>query len=175
MWSLAKVDAPRLPFDPLDPRVERKHRQIVAALVCEQFELCGEIVLERAVPIEVVGREIEHHRRLGGEVERIFQLEGGCLADDRRALLDTPHEAAECGANVARDLHPQAGLAVDVPDQLNGGGLAVRARHGDEFVVEHSPCQLQLAQNRQPVGSCRGNHRRLCGHAGTLDDSANAP
>ncbi len=126
----------------------------------------------RAVPIEMIRRDVEQHRGLRRELERVFELERRCLADDRRARLDRLDERAERGADVAGDGDRQAGLAMDVADQLRRRRLAVRAGHGDELVLKQPPGELQLAEHRNPALARRFNDRRLRRNARALHERA---
>ena len=51
----------------------------------------------------MVGGYVQQHGRLGGEVDRVLELEGGCLTDDRRGRVDAAGERAERDPDVARD------------------------------------------------------------------------
>ena len=50
--------------------------------------------LDRPVAVEVVGGDVQQHRRLGREARGVLELEGGGLADDRRAPLDARRRAS---------------------------------------------------------------------------------
>ncbi len=127
------------------------------------------------MPVEVVGGDVQQNRRLGGERECVLELKRGSLADDGHIRSDRSHETAERGADVPGDRDRQAGGPVDVPDQLHRGGLAVRARHGHELVLQQAPGELQLAEHGHPARVGRGDDRRLPGHARTLDDGTDMP
>ena len=68
----------------LDSELEWRHGDVVVALTREDAQLRPHVGRERAVAVEVVGRDVQQHRRLGRERERVLELERGRLAHDRR-------------------------------------------------------------------------------------------
>ncbi len=56
--------------------------------------------------VEVVGRDVEQHRDLGGEGGAVLELEGGALADDRRVLVDLAPVAPRAGGRRCRRRRP---------------------------------------------------------------------
>ena len=78
-------------------------------------------------------------------------------------------------AHVARDRDRQARLAMDVPDQLHRGRLAVRAGHGDEFIRSIRQPSSSSPRTGRPRSSAARDHGRLRGHPRALDDRVHAP
>jgi len=52
-----------------------RHRDVLRALAREDAQLGRRVGLERPVTVEVVLRDVQQHRRLWGELERVLQLE----------------------------------------------------------------------------------------------------
>ena len=66
-------------LDPVHPQVSRDD---LCARPFEDTELRGAVRVEGAVPVEVVGLEIEEDRNVAGERVDILELEARELADD---------------------------------------------------------------------------------------------
>ena len=74
--------------------VDAQHRSVARALALEHAQLGGGVGLERPVPVEVVGRDVEQHGRVGAELLDALELKARELADDRPARLDAAREAS---------------------------------------------------------------------------------
>ena len=118
------------------PQLQRGDRGRVHGLAGEELELRAPVGLEGAVAVEMVLGEVEQHPGLGREGLRVLELEGGGLADDGRRGVERPGQPRERGAHVARDHHRQAGGPMHVPDQLDGGRLAVRSGDRHELIAQ---------------------------------------
>ena len=119
---------------------------VVVALVGEDPQLRRQVGLEVAVAVEVVGREVEEDRALGGEGGAVLELEAGALADDGRVGLDRADAAPASGVpTLPATATGSPAVAVDVAEQLGRGRLAVGAGDGEEAVRERAPGQLELA------------------------------
>ena len=117
--------------------------------------------------------EVQQNRGVGREGERVLELEGGCLADDRRAACRRfEQERRERAPDVPGDLDGQTGGAVDRSDQLDRRRLAIRAGDGDRLIREQSPGELQLAEHRHVACQRGRDHRGLARDARTLDDAS---
>ena len=97
----------------------------------DQARLQGRVVLDGAVPVEVIGRDVEQHADAGIERRRQLDLEGRHL-DDVEPIDGRRLQRQDRRADVAAHLHVAAGRAQDVGDQRRGGRLAVGAGNGDE-------------------------------------------
>ena len=69
--------------DPRRPGRDGATATIVVALLGEDAQLRGHVVVKGAVPVEMIGLEIEQHGGLGSERLGVLELKRGCLADDR--------------------------------------------------------------------------------------------
>ena len=78
--------------------------------------LDGRVVLDRAVPVEMVGRDVEQHADVGFKRWRQVDLKRRHL-DDMDAVARGRLERQDRRADVAADLHVAAGLAQDVGDR----------------------------------------------------------
>ena len=139
-------------------------------------ELGGLVGVERPVAVEVVLGEVEQHAGVGGEEQRVLELERRHLGDhDRRLRQAGAEERGQRGADVARHHHRQARGAVQVADQLDRRRLPVRAGDDDRLVRHQPPAQLELAQHADPGLAGGGDDRRLRGHPRALDHGLDAP
>ena len=111
----------------LDPFEAAAARHDLRAGALEDAQLRVAVGLERAVPVEVVGLEVQQHRHLAGELVHVLELEARQLADDERPRLDLAVEVGQRAADVPRGRSVQ-----DRAQQLGGRRLAVRAGHADE-------------------------------------------
>ena len=151
-------------------------------LVGEDPKLRREVGVHAPVAVEVVGRHVQQHGDLRGEPQRVLQLERGGLADDRRAR-------AERRVAVRRRCGEQAERVADVAGDCDRSArLRDRSRPISSTVVvlplvpvtatkrfcEQPPGQLELADHRDPPFARCGDHGRVGGDAGALDDAADA-
>jgi hypothetical protein len=127
-----------------------------------------------AVPVEVVGRDVEDGGCHGGDGALPVELEAGQLDGEHVVRLRVQDRLEDGCADVAGARRPQAGSAQDRGEHVDGGRLAVRA--GDRepgrrtFSGPHAPGQLHLS----PHGDARGRGREHEGvmgrHPGRGDD-----
>ena len=87
---------------------------------------------KRAVPVEVVGLEVEKDGDVAGERVDVLELEARELADDPRARVGLLRCVGERPADVAGNLRGAIVGAEDRAEQLGRRRLPVRARHADE-------------------------------------------
>ena len=161
--AVAEADAPRAAAEVLDLEAERRDRDGLVGLAGEDLELGLRVGLEGPVAVEVVGREVDQHRRLGRERLRVLELEGRDLADDGRVRGEAARERRQRRADVPRDRDRQPGLAVDVADQLGRGRLAVGPGDGDELVREQAPAHLDLPEHGDAALAGRHDQAGLLG------------
>jgi hypothetical protein len=157
----------------LDAR--RQDRDLPLGLAGEGQALGVVVGHDGTVPVEVVGTEAGEDRDVGGEGERVVQLEGGALADDDLGRPGAAGQRGQRSPDVPRDGHVAARPAQDVPEPLGDGGLPVRAGHRHERRVQQPPAELHLAEHGQPPLARGGDHGRPRRHPGGLDDRRGAP
>ena len=109
-----------------------EHRRGARGLgqVGQDLELGIAVRFERSVPFEMIGRDVEQHRRIGGEARRGLQLVGRRLRHEH-AVGALRHRGKAGVADVADGdgVHPR--LAQQVRRERGDRGLAVGARDGD--------------------------------------------
>jgi len=122
------------------------------------------------VAVEVVRkRGCEEDGALGGELDRVLELEAGGLADDRRGRVDRLGERGQRRADVAGDGDRLGGGPVDVAEQLDGRRLAVGAGYGEEAVGDRPPGKLELADHvNAAIESGQRSHGASRGTPGLL-------
>ena len=140
-----------------------------AVLVLEDPQLGGPVRVEVAVPVEMVGLQVEQHRDPGPEAVDVLELEARELADDPVVRRDVADELAERSADV-----PGGTRAEHRAEQLGRRRLAVRARHADDRVREQPRRQLDLAPDGDPTLARRHDERRFARNAGALDQHVDA-
>ena len=124
----------------------RHDRVVGLRLVLEDPELRVPVGVDRAVPVEMVGLEVEQHGDPRTELVDVLELEAGDLADDDLARLDPAVELRQRAADVAGD-----GRSEHDSEQLARRRLPVRPGHADDRVPEQPRAELDLA----PDGNAR--------------------
>ena len=84
----ARLGGQRVVGGELDAVEPEPARHDLRARALEDAELRVAVRLEGAVPVEVVGLEVEEHGDVAGERVHVLELEARELADDGRARLD---------------------------------------------------------------------------------------
>ena len=120
------------------------------AALRDQARLEAGVVLHGAVPVEVVGRDVEQHADAGRQRGRQLDLERRHL-DHVDAILGRRLQIQDGGADVAAHLRVPPGRAQDVGDQRRGRRLAVGAGDGDERRIRGSswPARGRTARRRR--------------------------
>ena len=158
----------RIELDAVEPEPPRHD---LRACALEDAQLRVAICLERSVPVEVVGLEVEEDGDVARERVHVLELEARELADDRRAGPDPLCDVGERAADVARDLGVLPVGAQDRGEQLRRRRLSVRAGYTDQQIaVEEPVAELDLAPDRDRMRTRGHDERRLGRHARALDD-----
>ena len=125
--------------------------------------------------VEVILLDVEQDRALGREGGGVLELKARRLADHHRLSGSTaPTSDASGVPTFPATATGKPAWPIDLAEQLHRGGLAVRARHGQEAVWQQAPGQLELAGDLEPARERLGHHGRLARHAGRLDHGARA-
>ena len=128
--------------------------------------LGGGVLVERAVPVDVVGSDVEAGRGPRRQGVRPVQLEARQLDGDDVVGLRVHDRLEHRGADVAGAAGPQPGRPQDRGEHLHGGRLAVGAGHGQPrrrpLTRPQPPRELHLAPHRD-AGRGRGGQQRLVG------------
>ena len=137
----------------------------------EDPELRVPVGLVGAVPVEVVGLEVEEDGDAKAQLVDVLELKRGELADDPIRPLD----GGEGVPDVARDGHVPSGRTEDRTQELDRGRLAVRARDADDRGRAEQPIpELDLAPDRNPSAPRLPDERRLARHSRALDEQLDA-
>ena len=140
------LSGPQHPHDDLVIEIDDRGRGAL-----EDARLGGRVLGEVAVPVEVVGRDVQDRGRL--ELQRVRRLE---LV---RGELEHVHrrgralEQVERGlAEVAADAHRKARGLCEFADECRHGALAVRAGDADHAPARFAGEQLDVADEVEAVG-----------------------
>ena len=182
------VSSGRSAMSPLSPNVTRRAEPgrstprsdgttatASGPLPAERVQLRLAVRDERAVAVEVVGREVEQHAprrartrscpRAGRRTPRRRPSSSGAISPTSDATAMPTLPATATGSPASRWTWPI---------QLGRRRLAVRPRHRDEVVRQHPPGQLQLSHQRDPARARRLHDRRRVRNAWALDERPDA-
>ena len=145
------------------PSMPEAARHDLRARALEDAELRVAVGLEGAVPVEVVGLEVEEDGDVAGERVDVLELEARELADDPGVRRRDLRRRRQRPADVAGDLDGPAGGAEDRAEQLGRRRLAVRPRDADRARRrrEQPVAELDLAPERDAARARAGDERRL--------------
>jgi hypothetical protein len=143
----------------------RKDSGVTGLLVLEDPQLRVAIALERAVPVEMVGLEVEEDRDAGSQLVDVFELEARQLADDPVVFAELPVQLRERAADVAGH-----GRLEHRPEQLAGRRLAVRAGDADQPGGQEPVAELDLTPDRDLARASTRHERGISRYARALDD-----
>jgi hypothetical protein len=119
------------------------------ARVAEEALLVREVGGDVAVPVEVVGREVEEQADVGRKSVRIGELEGAQLDDDPIGLLLPHRDLGERSADVAARQGAQSAGLEDLLAERGRRGLAVGTGDPDDPRGEVSVGELDLRDARR--------------------------
>ena len=153
-------DAPSREAQPLCHGAARlvgaQRAQAVGPHVRKDALLVRRVGLERAMPLDVVGRHVEHGRGARREPARAMQLEARQLGDEHLAG-GAPGDACDGRQS---DVAHRAGLqprgAQQLAGERGGRGLAVGPRDGEPVARALAPRELRLAHQ---LGAAAGRRR----------------
>ena len=111
--------------------VDAAQRGIARMLAGEHARLHGGVVLHGAMSIKVIRCQIGEDADLRVEPRHQVDLEGGQLQHIDAALHRLAQQEHRL-ADIAADVHVEAGLLQHVADEGGGRRLAIRARDGDD-------------------------------------------
>ncbi len=166
-----ELDAARFSGDGAEAGGE--HGRVARLLPLEQPQLRVSVLLEAAVPVEMVGLEVEQDADARPERVHVLELERGELEHEPGAVRRL--EPADRCADVAGDLDGYAAGTEDLADELGGRRLAVRAGDADDRARREEPrAQLDLAPHRESGRPRSADERRLAGHPRALHQHVGA-
>ena len=152
--------------------VSVEHGRIALVLVLEDPQLDARVLLQRAVPIEMIRRDVDQRGGVAVEAADVLELEAGQLADDDGALGEVRSDLAERDADVATDPVRQAVGTQHRANQLGRRRLPVGARHADDARArrQQAVAQLDLGPDWNAALMRCLQHGMTAGHAGAPDD-----
>jgi hypothetical protein len=146
------------------------HGPVVGGLAMEHARLGGAVGLERAVPVEVIRREIQQDGDPRVECLRRFELKAADLDDMKRLGARVLDLRRQRRAEVAACRDVEAALAQHPCGERRRRRLALRSRDRNHAPREPARCQLDLSHDRH-TGRASGHDRGMVGwHAWTRDD-----
>ena len=145
-------------------------REILSLLILEDAGLGVGVGLERAVAVEVVGRNVEHHRNFWTKRLDRLQLEARYLEDHNRVRLRGPDQGDRRRANIAADRCGKASSRDDFTRQSCGRGLSVGTCYGDDVPGQKLRRQLNLADHELTHSAGLHQGRGIHGDAGADHD-----
>ena len=122
------------------------------------------------MPVQMVGRKVEHHRHVRAEIVNAFQLKAAQLGDKPRAGLGVVHRRAQGIADVAAHKGGEPGGLQHVAQQRGGGGLAVRSGNAHQRSFQKPGGGLDFRINGNHPLARRLKLRQVPGHAGADHD-----
>ena len=132
----------------------------------EDAQLRVAVALEGAVPVEMVGLEVEQDGDAAAELVDVLELERGQLAHDPVGVVDAAQRAADVPGD--GDVPPVG--TEDGAEELARRRLAVRAGDADDRPLGVEPvAELDFAPNRDAPPARRLDEPPLSGNAGALD------
>ena len=151
-----------------------EHRAVRLGLVGEDPRLGLDVALDRSVPVEVIGGDVEHdgHPR-PQELDRL-ELKARRLRHDEAVGGEVQGVGGERGADIAAHEDGPHRSAHELAREGGRGRLAVGARDGDEIGFHDAPAELELADDGHAARAGGLEHGQLEGHPRTDDDQLGA-
>ena len=150
--------------------VRVQNGKIVRALVLENTGLGGGVILERVVPVKMVGGDIQHHRNPGMKALDGLQLEAADLQHHPGIVGGTLDEGDRRRSDISADQRLPASGRNNFTRQRGGRGLPVGAGDGDDLAFEKARSQFHLADDGDTQRTRLHQLRNIEGHARTDDD-----
>ena len=124
------------------------HRGVVRGLVFEDAQLGLAIFANRAIAIEMIGREVEPDADLGMEIADRFELKRAHFHGQHREVFILARRFDERFADVAAGNGALAAGVQHLRDQFRRRRLAVRPGDADDRDAAELPAELELADHR---------------------------
>ena len=147
-----------------------QHRKVAGILRGKDALLGQCVVLKGAVPVEMIGRDVEDDSDPGVEFFRTLQLEARNLKYRPRVFGALVDEAHHRHADVSGDQRRQPRFLQDFAGQRRRGGLAVGAGNGQDLAFQKARGQFQLADHRTAEVARLHQFGRIQRHAGADHD-----
>ena len=157
---------------PHDRIVPVQDREVLRLLAREEAGLGGGIGLERAVPVEMVRRQVDEAPDPRPELLHPLELEARHLGDRHVGVAADGGDQGR--AEVAADEGTSARPCERETHEARGRALAVRAGDGDHGARKKRRRHLDLAPHRKAAPKRGREQRRLARHPGAGDDEVHA-
>src|SRR5262249_13877370 len=153
----------------------REDGQVLRLLPGEGTELGRDVLVEAAVAVQVVRRDVQERCRAGVERVRVLELEARALDHQPDVRIDGAGQPGDRRPLVAAGDGGDAGRVHEMRRELGGRRLPVRAGDRDHRVRHGPRGELDLTPDGR-AGGPRGGHRRdVAGHAWALHHHVHAP
>ena len=123
------------------------HRPVAGVLVLEDPRLRRRVRLDARMPIEVIGREVQHHRDPRMERVDLLELKAARLDDVQRVGRRAADLRAQRRADVAADRHLESGRFEHPPGQRRRRRLPLRAGDRDHAARAASATRARLRRS----------------------------
>ncbi len=117
----------------------------VGSLIFEDARFGGCISFHRAVPVEMVGREIEKQADIRAKSLDEFKLEAAEFGDRNRLVGGFLNHINKRRADISGKKRGEVGVFQNVFDERSGCGFAVGAGDTDQAAVEKSVSEFDFA------------------------------
>ena len=155
--------------------VDADHRHVRRRLAGEDPALRRNIALEVAVPVEMIGGEVQPDGNPAMQVRAQVELVGGEL-EHEDAVLRPEFEIEDRPTDIAADHRVGAGGDEEMVDQRCRRRLAVGAGHADQGSrPEQLGKEIDVAANRHVRGTRRNDQRMGQRHAGARHEQGEPP
>src|SRR5581483_9601694 len=145
-------------------------RPVGGILVLEDALLGGDVGFHAAVPVEVVGSDVEHDSSFRMEGLNGLKLEAGDFEHVVGVGGGFGYKRNCRGADVAADQRLPSAPGDDLAGEGSGGGLSVGAGDGDDVALKKARGELDLADDRNAALAGLSEQRDVAGNAGTDHD-----
>ena len=150
---------------------------VAGGLHGKQARLGGRIGFERAMAVEMVGRDVEQDGDVAIEAEGQVDLVAAEF-EDINAVFRERLLRQDGQADVAAEAGVAAGVGENMVDESGGGGFAVGAGDADDLVRRQAGARLRkefdVADDGDPGGDRRDEQRRVMGDTGGDDEGIEA-
>src|SRR5207253_10662642 len=113
-----------------------EHREIISRLDLEDSRLGRDVDFKGAVPIEVIGRNVEYDRDLGVESTSGFELKAGNFKNDDRIWFGFRNQRNGRSSYISADGGGVAARSDDLAGESGCSSLAVRTSDSHDWSLQ---------------------------------------
>jgi hypothetical protein len=144
-------------------------RRVAFRLIAKDSPFRGGVILERLVPIHVIGRDVQKQRDVRVEAVHGFELKGRKLEHIQARPLEI-HRGNQRLTDVSRDDRLTAGRFQDLADEGRGRRLAIRACDRHNVAAQVARGQFDLGDHRETLLRRLANQRNRRRHSRAEND-----